>query len=202
MATSLSRKSLYWTAAGVIVAFAGVIAPIVFASCSSGERGGSQVQSGTGNQQAQHGGLNAGRDIVIQSDEFKRNVHGQTREQALAAAEKYQSVDPDEGKPAPYLIIDAPRHVWVRSSATATGYHIGAVFNEAIVWADCSGTSEFDPVLTDETGGSWLRIRWHTDQPNDHIASSQPSGRYAGWVYAGLTLPAGHNGRIPQCGRL
>lgn len=193
-AASLSRKGVFWTAAGVIVAGVGVIVTIVLSGQSS--NGGDVQQSGSNNQQADDGGVVVGRDLVQQ---FTQEARGRTRAEVEEIAKRYAGVSPKSGEPAPFLVVDAPRHLWVRSSGAVGGQHIGAVFNESTVWADCLDTTGFDPDQTDRFGDVWLRIRWHTDKPNNDIASSQPSGRYQGWVYAGQTLPAGHNGKIPQC---
>jgi hypothetical protein len=196
MAISLSRKSLYWTAAGVVVAVASLIVTIMLANGSSA--GDTQTQSGTNNQQVGNGSIAIGGNFSIQ--QFAQQVRAApSREEAERIADKYKNVFPKLGQPAAFIVVDAPRHVWVRSSGTVGGYHIGAVYNGAIVWADCSAATEFDPMATDDLGAVWLRIRWHTNKSNDHPAASQPSDQYEGWVYAGLTLPAGHNGKVSDC---
>jgi hypothetical protein len=198
MAVSLTRKSLYWTAAGVVVAVASLIVTIVLANGPS--QGDTQQQSGSNNQQAQDGGIVVGGNFSIQ--EFAQQVRAAPNlEEARRLADKYKNVSPKRGQPAAFIIVDAPHHVWVRSAGTVDGYHIGAVYNGAPVWADCSTVTNFDPITTDDIGAKWLRIRWHTNKPNDQPAASQNSDKYYGWVYAGLTLPAGHNGEIPDCGK-
>jgi hypothetical protein len=199
MAVSVSRKTLYWTAAGVVVAAIALVVTVAWTHGTDAGGGHSQTQSGTGNMQAGDGGLVVGGDLSVQSEQFKAEVRGLTREQAEQAGRKYANVAPPRGQAAPFLVIDAPHHLWVRSSGTAGGHHIGAAFDGATVWADCQVTTDFDPDRTDGTGAVWLRIHWPTDQPNDQLNNSQPADPYAGWVYAGQTLPAGHNGKIATC---
>jgi hypothetical protein len=194
---SMSRKTLLWTAAGVVVAVATLIYAIWSGTDSGDDR--AQAQSGSGNVQGGDNSINAGRDIVIHAEQLKEETRGMTRQEAEQAASRYAEVNPVVGQANPYLVIEAPSHLWVRSSGTVTGYHIGAAHNGSLVWVDCVATTDFDPELTDTTGPVWLRVRWPTDQPNDDIKSSQPSDRYVGWVYSRYTVPAGHNGRVPAC---
>lgn len=195
MTTGLSSRALRWTAAGVVVAAIGTAATIYFSSREA-EPSNAQTQSGSGIQQGGTGNVIVGGDYIQQ---FKDEVHGRSREEAEKVADRFADVLPKAGEPAPFLVVDSPRHVWVRSSGTQDGYHVGAVYNESTVWADCTATTGFDPIQTDGFGAVWLRIRWHTDQPNDDIKSSQPSGSHRAWIYQGLTLPVGHNGKVPQC---
>ncbi|SDS49571.1 hypothetical protein [Actinoplanes derwentensis] len=196
MAPSIPRKTFYWTIAGVVVAIIGIVLATLLPS--PGGRDSTQTQSGSGNQQAQNGGINAGRDVNIQSQEFQREAAGLSRAEAEREAAKYQGITPPAGVPAPFLVL-APRHLWVRSSAAVDGYHIGAAFDQVIVWVDCSSVSGFDPDVSDEVEAKWLRVRWPTDRRNEDLWSSQPSDKYVGWIYAGLVLPSGHNGQVPPC---
>jgi hypothetical protein len=186
MAMKISHKTLWWTAAGVLIAGATLVVTL---RPGGGGHNTTQTQGGSNNVQV-------GGNLVQQ---FKDEVQGLTREQAEEAARKYANVPPPVGKPAPYLVVGAPHHLWVRSSGTATGHHIGAAYDGSTVWADCTATTDFDPDGTDDTAAVWLRIHWPTDKPNDNLRNSQPGDRYAGWVYTGQTLPAGHNGAIPTC---
>jgi hypothetical protein len=204
---SLASKALYWTIAGVIVAVIAIVVSVALDDDAKRTPGQSAVsnqqQSGTSNNQ-QNGPGNTilqgdHNQVQINPQQFKDEVRGLTREQAEQQAEKYRTVAPKAGEPAPYLVLDAPHHLWVRSSGTTTGHHIGAAFNNATVWAECVTTTTFDPDRTDSTGPVWLRIRWPNEKPSDNLMASQPGDRYTGWVYAGQTLPAGHNGTIPTC---
>ena len=204
---STARKALYWTIASVVVAVIAIVVSVMIADDGGGLHQPSTVsdqqQNGTSNYQ-QNGAGNAivqgdHNQVEINSQKFKEEVRGLTREEAAQQAEKYRDVVPKPGEPGPYLVLDAPHHLWVRSSGTTTGHHIGAAFNNATIWADCVTTTTFDPDRTDTTGPVWLRIRWPNEKPSDTLMASQPSDKYTGWVYAGQTLPAGHNGTIPTC---
>jgi hypothetical protein len=198
MSLSLTRKTYYWTAAGVVVA---VIAILVTVMLADGSRAGSSPAQ---EQQPDSNGCGVqvrgdGNQVQVTAEQFKCEVKELTREQAQLKARAYASVAPPAHQPAPFVVIDAPKHLWVRSSGTTTGHHIGAAYDGSTVWADCQITTDFDPDPSDDAGAVWLRIHWPTEKPNDKLASSQPSDRFAGWVYAGQTVPAGHNGKIPIC---
>ncbi|MBB5824916.1 hypothetical protein [Micromonospora carbonacea] len=189
MAMSLSRKTYFWTAAGVVVAAVAVGVKLARSEANPAPRTDLN-QSGTGNVQ-----LNGDNNVVTVASTLK----GLTREAAEARAKNFDYLAPPAGQPAPFLVIEAPNHLWVRSSGTTSGHHIGAAHNETVVWADCTATTDFDPDPTDSIGPVWLRIRWNTDKPNDNLSNSQPGDRYPGWVYAGQTIRVGHNGEIPTC---
>src|SRR4051794_40252871 len=87
MALSVSRKTYYWTAAGVIVAIVAAVVTIVLSRAAGAGASveSKQDQSGTGNVQ-----LNGNNNVLVQSAErFKSEVHGMSREQAQEAARKY-----------------------------------------------------------------------------------------------------------------
>lgn len=198
MKASKSRRTLWWTAVGAVGTVLAIVVSVVLWVASAGTGGRIQDQDGQGNRQ--YGDIvNNGNGDINVTDQFKQQVIGKSPAEARALAQKYATVAPPANGPAPYTIVGAPRGVFVRSSGAADGRHIGAVSDNVIVWADCQATTDFDPDPTDDTGALWLRIRWHTDETTDALANPEPSGPFPGWVYAGLTVPAGHNGKIPTC---
>ncbi|MEU1884848.1 hypothetical protein [Micromonospora sp. WMMD987] len=196
MAWSWNRKNL-------AVAVCGVAATVVFgvqACLDSGEdegAGNSQSQhGGTNNKQAQGGGQAA--DVINNANIFQQGARDLTREEALQQAGKYADVPPPAGDIAPYLVV-APGHLFVRTSPDTDGRRVGAAWDKTLVYAGCTTTTDFDPVLDDEVPAVWIKIHWPRLDPGDDMRSSQPSDPLQGWVYAGRLVPAGHNGRIRTC---
>lgn len=199
----LARPTLYWTAAGALVAVLTLGLAVALAIWPSDDRAdGTTVQqqqsghSGNGDIQV-NGDLNG--NVYSNAEEFQDEAKGLTPSEAADAAKKYQNVAPPTGQPAPYLVVGAPRGLWVRSTGTVEGFHVGAAINGAVVWAECRRTTTFDPDPADHAGPVWLRIRWPTDEPNEALATSQPSSPHTSWVYTGHTVPSGHNGAVPEC---
>lgn len=189
MATSPSRKALIWTAAGTV---AGVGA-LVVAVLPGRERGVTVTQSGDGVVQV------VGERASAQLIQARGELRGKSLAEARQEARKYATVDPSPGQPAPFLVLDAPHGMWVRSSGDRGGHHVGAVADNSTVWADCAATTDFDPDPADDAGPRWLRVRWPVTAPSDKVYSSQPSDPHTGWLYAGQTVPVGHNGQMPVC---
>jgi hypothetical protein len=206
MKASMSSKTLKWTAVGSIgTVLAIVVSVVLWASAASSSSPGQDPSGQTVNQGGQNNNQyvnNGSGSITVTASQFAQQMSGKTRAEAEALAQKYAEVPPPVPGPAPFTIVDAPHGVFIRSSGRADGRHVGAVTNNVTVWADCRAKTDFDPDPTDDTGPEWLRIRWHTDKTNDSLAAPQPTGPYAAWVYAGLTVPAGHNGQIPTCDRM
>lgn len=194
-----------WDKKHITVAIAGVSATVLFGvvACVSSDKpdkptgGDSQVQSGSSNTQVQGGGQVAGT-INNYADDFKRDAAGLSLEDANKKAEKYKDKPPPAGDMAQYLVV-APGNLYVRDTPDVKGKHIGAAYHEAIVYAGCSVQNDFDAVLTDEVDGLWIKIHWPTLKPSNDMLASQPSDPLQGWVYGGLVVPAGHNGKIPTC---
>ena len=200
MKMSISRTTLRWTVGGVIVAVVAIVVSIVlWADTDSAAVAHTQTQSGQHNTQLDNGGIVNNGTMSITPEQFAQQVQTMSVPQARQLALQYARIAPPATGPAPYTIVGAPHDLFVRSSGTADGFHIGAVSNGVTVWADCQMTTSFDPDQTDDTGSVWLRIRWYTNQPNDALANPQTSGGFPGWVYAGFTVPAGHDGKIPTC---
>lgn len=194
MAMSISRKTLIWTAISACVA-ALTLAVAFFRPDSAG--GSRQSQSGTGNQQAGSDSVNiSGNGNVV---EFQKGAKNLSIEEAKKFAEKYASIPPSPGEPAAFMVVGAPKHLYIRSSGKVDGHRVGFVYNESIIWADCRATTGWDGDPMDSAPDVWLRIRWNTDKPNSNAGNSEPSGQYQAWAYAGYTVPAGHNGDIPEC---
>ncbi|WP_420116151.1 hypothetical protein [Micromonospora sp.] len=199
----MSAMAWSWNRKNLTVAICGVLATVVFgvvACLQSGQGGGhgdSQSQTGgTGNKQAQNGGQAA--DVINNANIFQNGARELTREEALERAERYADVPPPPGDLAPYLVV-APGHLFVRTSPEAGGRRAGAAWDKTLVYAGCSMTTSFDPVLDDEVAGVWIKIRWPRLDPGDDMRSSQSSDPLQGWAYAGRLVPAGHSGRIRTC---
>lgn len=192
-----------WNRRHLTVAIVGVVVSVIFgllACLPSGDAtppGDSQVQEGgTGNKQAQNGGQVA--DVINNANIFQGDAKDLSLDEALQRAEKFNAVPPPAGDIAPYLVV-APGHLFVRTSAAADGRRAGAAWDKTLVYAGCSVTSDFDPVLDDDVKGVWIKIRWPRLDPGDDMRSSQPSDPLQGWIYGGRVVPAGHNGQLRTC---
>jgi len=197
MTMSVSRTTMWLTGAGLVLAGLAIVVNVVVVSLKAHHADRSQRQSGQNNHQ--YGDGNVVNNGIADGQTFGQLVQEKLRADAERLSRQYAHVDPPSDRPAPYLLAGTPHGVWVRSTPTIDGRHVGAVPDGGTVWADCQLTTDFDPNIADRTGPVWLRIRWPSNRPNDNWGSSQPSDRYRGWMYAGLPIPAGHNGKLPTC---
>lgn len=193
--TGLSNevRILLWTAAGVVVA--ALVALITSISADAGPAPGSTGQTGT----AQTGGT------VINNNNGFLNFQSQVPPgtpdaDVRAAAATYATTPPPVGGPAPYRVVDTQElGLKVRTTPDVDGVQIGSAANATTLWVDCVAITRFDPVVTDNVDARWLRVRWPTTTPGTAFHNSDPGSPQRGWVYAGLTVPAGHDGKISTC---
>lgn len=190
--TTNQMQTLLWTAAGVVVA--GVIGVITIAL---------MVQSPAGAQVTGGGTAISGSTGVTVNNDFvtfqQQAPSGSSPAEVRAAAQRYTDVAPPAG-PAPFRVVDAgEKGLKVRTTGTLEGTQVGSAADGAVLWASCRAVTDFDPVLTDDIGAEWLLVQWPTAVPGSEFRNSEPGSPERGWVYAGYTVPAGHNGRVPEC---
>jgi hypothetical protein len=89
----------------------------------------------------------------------------------------------------------------VRTGPGLEDRQIGTAGNRQTIWAECDVHSGFDPLRGDahDAGDRWLKVHWPSTRPGSDTRNSDVSDPVQGWVYAGLTVPNGHNGDLPGC---
>jgi hypothetical protein len=116
------------------------------------------------------------------------------------AAAGFAGTPPPGDGPAPFRVVDTEeKGLKVRTTPDLAGIQIGSAANGTTVWADCAAETGFDPELRDGAGPRWLHVRWPDTKPGTTFRNSDPANPLQGWVYAGFTVPAGHNGQIRPC---
>ena len=175
---STEVRSLLWTAAGVVVAPDHAPATQPINQNGTAATGGTVINNS--------GYLN-----------FQQQVPpGTSDADVRSAASAYANVAPPADGPAPFRVVDTQDlGLKVRTTPTTQGVQIGSAANATTLWVDCAATTDFDPVTTDGVGPRWLRVHW----PATTFHNSDPESPDQGWVYAGLTVPAGHNGQVREC---
>ncbi|MFI5734871.1 hypothetical protein ACIA49_32460 [Kribbella sp. NPDC051587] len=126
-------------------------------------------------------------DETLTDPEFRKEM-AKASTAAPAGAGPYQFVVVDTGKLG----------LMVRTGPEADDEQFGSVGNRGIVWADCQQRSSFNGDPSMGVGPVWLKIHW-PQTTGKEFANSQPKDPARGWVFRGYVIPAGHNGKIPNC---
>jgi hypothetical protein len=195
----IAARTLGWTMAGVIVA--AVIGAITIWLMSQQADPLAPAPAQPQESRGQGGTINGNGNVVTNTySEFQQQAPpGASIEQLQRAAEKYADVPPPSSPAAFRVVNTGDMGLKVRTSGATDGVQIGSAAQDAVVWVNCRATTDFDPVLDDQTGASWFLIRWPSTVPGSSFRNSEPGGPAQGWIYAGYTLPAGHNGQVPSC---
>ena len=186
----LTRKSVALTAAGLAVAAVGVLVSVLVSD-------GGDVSQSSGTGPNVNGDNN---NLILQGpNEFLERVPaGSSAERYREEARKYAEVAPrSEGPWAFVVVADPALGLQVRSSADASGKQIGSAGFGATTWVSCKRDSGFD--AGESNGSVWYQTGWPNSEPTTKFFNSSPGDPQQGWVYNGLVVPAGHNGKVPDC---
>lgn len=192
----VSRKTMLWTAAGVLVAIGG----LVFAISGIGDGNRSDIQ-GNENSVAQGENSSITNNYYQAVQDFAGALPPNAGEsQIREAAKKYANVTPQGVGPWPFVVIADPQlGMKVRTTGDVNGVQIGSAAHNAAVWADCRRDTGFNPQPGDPNGAVWYRIKWPSVRPSTEFLNSSPGDQYNGWAYGGLVVPIGQNGLLPMC---
>jgi hypothetical protein len=115
-------------------------------------------------------------------------------------ARNYAEVDPPGSGPWPFVVIADPRlGMKVRTSGLPDGVQVGSAAANTSVWVTCKKDTGFNPQPGDPNGSVWYQVKWPNEQPTTTFFGSSPVDAYHKWVYGGLIVPIGQNGRVPTC---
>lgn len=186
-----------WTAVGAVAA---VIAVAIGAR--SLFAGGGEDRSTT--VDVEEAGGDGATQICTQvgaCEQIIESLEGASEREVIEGAREAADTAPTSEGPWPFYVVKtAPLGLKVRSTNVVEAAQLGAVGNLNPVWVWCRSESSFDPVPHDEVDALWLQIAWDHQQPNEtEYLNSEPDAEGRAWVYAGFTVPVGHNGEVPEC---
>jgi len=193
----VAKRAMQWTAAGVVVATAAIVIPILFREPSPELPGGQSGTQSGGNITGNNNDNNVFKNYQIFQEGLSSDANA---EQVRQRAKRFSNVKPVPPGPWPFSVVDVgDLGLKIRSSGTKGGQQIGSAAENTAVWADCVLLTDFTPPAENMVGPRWIRIRWPNNVPTRAYFNSEPSNPFEGWAYAGNLVPAGHNGEIPSC---
>jgi hypothetical protein len=187
------RKTQHWAIIGSVAA---VVAACVGVFALWPDSDGSKDQTGK-----QGATITGNGNTVNNYQEFKQDIAEAKDEADIREAAKKFAYKPAEGNgPWPYLVLNISEiGLKVRTSGELDGRQIGSSAAKSTLWVDCQKRTGFNPPSEYDVGPVWLQSRWPNKQISKEFFNSDPTDKYAGWVYAGYLVPAGHDGKIRSC---
>lgn len=192
----VARRTLVWTIVGIIVAaLSGVFAFLQLVDDKP-----TQSVEGSANQVVQGGGAIT-NNYFREVDEFKGALPPNPgAAQIRKSAEQYAEVNPDGTGPWPFVVVADPNlGLKVRTTGTTDGVQVGTAAYNTSVWVECRKDTGFNPAPGDPNGAMWYRVKWPSEQSTSRFYNSSPGDRFDQWVYGGLIVPIGQNGKVPAC---
>jgi hypothetical protein len=190
---SVTKKTLYWTIAGVIVAVVGVAVAIKALSepktptSSTSQTGSGNVANSTvGVSLGNNGCVAIGGQCVLSTSSDPESVR-----QALSKLPNASA--PPAGK-APWMFVvvgTGTLGLYVRDGYGESNHRLPGnptIAEGLAVYVDCRVLNGWNADPSTTANGLWYKIRY------PQVANS---GNY--WVYGGYLQPVGQNGGVPLC---